>query len=241
MIIQPPIRNHQGEKLDFTFLPGTRTDHLILLGHGVTGSKDSGAITAVSEALAKDGWPCLRFSFSGNGNSEGVFTDSNITKEISELSAIIDQVGTGKKITYIGHSMGGAVGALTVARDDRINRIISLAGLVHTRALIDRIFKNLVPGKDFMKDDPAFPISAQFLDDLNQIDNVLDAVAEIRIPWLLVHGLEDDVVPPSDSHALKARLRGPSELVEIPGANHSFENHHEPVIQAVQSWLKKNI
>ena len=36
------------------------------------------------------GIPALRFSFSGNGGSEGRFEDSCITKEVEDLGAVID-------------------------------------------------------------------------------------------------------------------------------------------------------
>lgn len=198
-------------------------------------------LIAIAESLSANGWPCLRLSFSGNGNSEGQFTDSNITKEITDLTAVIDQLGVGKKIIYIGHSMGGAVGTLTAARDDRINVLISLAGMVHTQAFVEREFGEVVPDQGDMWEDDNFPFSTSYADDLRHIDNTLDAVKELRLPWLLIHGLEDDVVPPSDSQELHARLRGPSRHVEIPAADHSFENHHPLVCQEIGDWLENHL
>jgi alpha/beta superfamily hydrolase len=76
------IRNDQGERMDAAFHPGERTGVLLILGHGVTGDKDRPLLVALAEGLAKRGWPCLRISFSGNGESEGRFVDSCITKEV---------------------------------------------------------------------------------------------------------------------------------------------------------------
>ena len=122
----------------------------MILGHGLTGNKDRPLLVALAEALSAEGWPCLRISYSGNGESEGEFTDSNITKEIGDLSSVIDQVGTSKKIAYIGHSMGGAVGALTAARDERIKVLVSLAGMVNTAAFVEREFGDVVPDEGYM-------------------------------------------------------------------------------------------
>ena len=101
-----PVKNQHGELLDTQLHDTDRKDCLVILGHGVTGNKDRPLLLWLAEALQNHGYPALRVSFSGNGNSEGSFQDSTVSKEISDLTAIIDQVGHGKKIAYIGHSMG---------------------------------------------------------------------------------------------------------------------------------------
>jgi pimeloyl-ACP methyl ester carboxylesterase len=83
------------------------------------------------------------------------------------------------------------------------------------------------------------PGSLWYVNDLNQINNTLDAVSELRLPWLLLHGLKDDIVPPSDSRDMHQQLRRPSELIELPDAEHSFEDHFPEVCQAIQDWLEK--
>ena len=234
-----PIRNASGERLDVSFHEAEKSDFLVILGHGLTGNKDRPLLVALAEALAEKGWPCLRISFSGNGDSEGKFADSNITKEVGELSAVIDQLGTSKKIAYIGHSMGGAVGALTAARDERIQVLVSLAGIVNTAKFAEREFGDVLPGEGYMWDKPDCPLSQSYVTDLKQIGNTLGAARELRLPWLLLHGSADDVVFPADSQDLMQVLRGPSELVEIEGAGHSFENHYSSVIAEVTGWLEK--
>ena len=236
-----PIHNQQGECFDVIFHEGHRENRLVIMGHGVTGNKDCPMLIAVAEALAKKGWPCLRFSFSGNGESEGEFTDSNISKEITDLTAILDQLGTGKKIAYIGHSMGGAVGTLTAARDDRIKVMISLAGMVYTEDFLQREFGEITADQDLMWDELDCPFSSVFFEDLHNINNTLDAVQELRLPWLLIHGMDDDVVFPKDSRDLREQLRGPSELIEITGADHLFEDHYPILINVIDDWLQKHL
>ncbi len=232
-----PIRNAHGELLDVTLHEGSRDDALVILGHGVTGDKDRPLLFWLARALADAGWFCLRVSFSGNGKSEGLFTDSNITKEVSDLTAVIDQTGCGKKIIYIGHSMGAAVGALAAVRDERIKILVSLAGMVHTREFVEREFADVTPDQGVMWSETACPLSRLFAHDLIHINNTLDAARELRLPWLLLHGLEDDVIPPSDSRDLQAALRGPGKLVEIPGADHSFDEHYDAVTREIIRWL----
>lgn len=234
-----PIRNAAGERLDVAFHDAEKSDCLVVLGHGLTGNKDRPLLVEIADALAESGWPCLRISYSGNGDSEGAFTDSNITKEVADLGAVIDQVGSGKRIAYIGHSMGGAVGALFAARDERVKVLVSLAGMVHTAEFVQREFGDVAPDEGLMWDEPDSPLSQSYVDDLEQIGSTLDAAKELRLPWLLLHGSADDVVFPRDSQDIIKVLRRPSKLVEIEGAGHSFDNHYSELIVNISEWLEK--
>src|SRR5690606_30370683 len=135
-------------RFDYTFHPGAPgAKHLVIIGHGVTGHKDRPFLVALAEGLAAAGIPALRHSWSGNGDSEGAFADSNITKEVADLGALIDAaVAAGYEVAYAGHSMGGAVGVRRASRDPRIRWLISLAGIVHAREFAEHAFGHLTPG-----------------------------------------------------------------------------------------------
>ena len=116
------ISNASGEVLDYSFHAGAEGSRQIaVLGHGVTGNKDRPFVVALAEELATAGIHALRFSFSGNGESGGRFAAATISKEVGDLGAVLDALD-GYAIGYIGHSMGGAVGALS--RDARIDLLV---------------------------------------------------------------------------------------------------------------------
>lgn len=238
----PQFRNRSGEKLDTSFHPGSREDVLVVIGHGVTGNKDRPLLVALAEGLAARGWPCLRVSYSGNGASEGDFREANITKESGDLRAILDALPAGLKVAYAGHSMGGAVGLLTAADDARIRVLVSLAGMVRTDDFCEREFGAATPGKGCMWDDPQFPLSQQFVDDLTSTGDLFDEAARISVPWLLIHGSDDDVVGIDDSRDAYDTAEEPKRLVEIPGAGHSFDEASYPrVISEVADWLEAHL
>ncbi len=221
------IRNSASERLDYDFHEAhtpRATNQLLVIGHGVTGNKDRPWAEALANAAANAGIPSLRFSFSGNGESEGRFEDSCITKEVDDLGAVLDAaVAEGyDEIIYAGHSMGGAVGVLRAAADARIRRLVSLAGMVHTKRFVTTEFGSETPGEGCMWEDESCPLSAKFVSDLEGIDSVLPKATEIHVPWLLVHGDQDDVVPIDESREIFAAARDPKEIVEIPGADHVF-------------------
>ena len=70
------IKNAQGETLEYTFHAGQKNArNLLIIGHGVTGNKDRPFVVALAEAVSAEGMPVLRFSFSGNGGSDGDFQE----------------------------------------------------------------------------------------------------------------------------------------------------------------------
>ena len=236
------IKNGHGERLDYAFHEGERgAKNIVVLGHGVTGNKDRPFIVALAEGLAAVGIPALRFSFSGNGASEGRFIDSTISKEVDDLCVVLDRLKD-YAICYVGHSMGGAVGVLRASEDSRIQLLVSLAGMVHTKAFAQREFGDVTPDEGFMWDEPDCPLSQVYMDDLTQINTVVDRAPQITVPWLLVHGDEDDVVPIEDSHDILERVDGQTQLITLEGASHVFSDEYTPVmVEKVVAWLKTQL
>lgn len=240
------FKNRHGEILHTVSTKGKSGAHrdsvLVLLGHGVTGNLDRPVVTETAQALNDAGYDTLRLSFSGNGQSEGAFTESTISKEVEDLLSIIDQVSEHyRKLIYIGHSMGAAVGVLAAAQDDRIQALVSLAGMVETRTFAMTEFGQETPDQGLMWDEPDCPLSSAFMEDLCEtVVSVLPQAAQLSIPWLLVHGTADDVVLPKDSEAVKALKGDAVTLIRIDHADHSFSEpeHRSAQTKAVVDWLK---
>jgi alpha-beta hydrolase superfamily lysophospholipase len=232
------IRNTHGERLDYTFHEGEKdSTQLAVLGHGVTGNKDRPFIVALAEGLAEAGIPALRISFSGNGDSDGQFTDSTISKELDDLTAVLDALD-GYTICYVGHSMGGAVGVRCASGDSRIKLLVSLAGMVHTKTFAETEFGDVTPDEGFMWDEPDCPLSQAYMDDLTEIETVVNDAPQISVPWLLVHGTDDDVVPIQDSYDIFDKTNAPKELIELEGANHVFSDEFTPMmVEKVVNWI----
>ena len=148
----------------------------------------------------------------------------------------------GWKVCYVGHSMGGAVGVLRTSQDARIRCLVSLAGMVRTAAFAQREFGMVNPGAGFMWDDEQCPLSQAYMDDLTQIGTVLDAAPKIKVPWLLIHGTEDDVVPIQDSKDILIRAGNDVKFVALQGSNHVFAGDYTaPMVETVVAWVKARL
>ncbi|MEP4076838.1 alpha/beta hydrolase [Haloferula sp.] len=234
----PKFKNSHGERIDSSFHKGNRDDRLVVLGHGVTGNKDRPLMVAVAELLSEAGWPCLRISFAGNGDSGGKFEEATISKECGDLNDVLDQLPEGVKVAYCGHSMGGAVGLKTAVADPRIEVLVSLAGMVRTAVFCDTEFSDQTPDEGFMWDEESCPLSQVFVDDMKEIEDLLEEAGKVTRPYLLIHGTADDVVLPVDSEDAFEAAQGPKHLLEIDGAEHLFGDESYPeVVDAIDEWL----
>jgi hypothetical protein len=226
--VNNPIRNSYGERLEYAFhaSSGTQKNRIVLIGHGVTGNMDRPWAVALAEACAAAGIDALRFSFSGNGKSQGQFADSTITKEVGDLGAVIDALPDGHytDIVYAGHSMGGAVGVLRASFDPRITNLISLAGMVHTKRFVEAEFGEVVPDQGLMWDKPDCVLSSTYLADLRSIGSVLPQAASITVSWLFVHGAQDDVIPIAEGREMFEAAPQPKQMIELPDADHVFSD-----------------
>lgn len=242
-MINTPLLNHAGQRLDFRFHESPApldARHIVLIGHGLTANLDRPFLKALAEGLANAGFHALRFSWSGNGQSEGDFQDSCISREVAELKAIVDSVtAQGFSVSYAGHSMGGAVGVLFAAQDQRLRRLISLAGLVETTRFLEAEFGGVTPGAGQMWDEPEFPLSVTFAEDMRRIVSTSTAAQSVTVPFLLIHGTQDDLVPAAEARALfHAGAGNPGTLIELE-ADHVFTGEATAdMVAAVIHWLK---
>ncbi len=229
--------NAAGERLDHAFTPGEPGRRaLVIVAHGVTSHHNRDYLNALAAGLAALGVAALQLTYSGNGQSEGSFEACTISKEVADLGSVLDAFD-GWTVGYAGHSLGGAVGALRAAQDPRIRALCSLAGMVQVQSFMERTFGHLSPG-DAMLDKAECPLSQRFLDDARALGDTLSAARKIDIPWLLIHGTADELVPYSDSE--EACAANPKARLEpLPGADHRFAGHVPRLVELASSFFNE--
>jgi pimeloyl-ACP methyl ester carboxylesterase len=236
-VIPDTIVNPRGERLAFTVTPGEpgRRD-IVLLGHGVTSDKDRPWSKAIAAALRMKGIASLRFAFSGNGDSEGRFVDSTVTKEVEDLGAVIGALDS-FRVSYVGHSMGGAVGLVRASQDERLHSLVSLAAVTHAAEFVERVFGHLSYGEPMLEKSHC-PFGAALDSDLRGLGALADKASSISMPWLIVHGTADETVPLQHSLDLHECAPERSELVELEGVDHSFTGDGmQRMVDVVVPWL----
>lgn len=233
---------------DLTFDSRNPEAPLVVFVHGFKGFKDWGSHNFVAHYFAKHGFRFLKFNFSHNGTTPEhpldfvdleAFSDNTFSIELEDLKLVIDFAANGanfmpvKTVSLIGHSMGGGISIIKAAEDERVAKLITWASVAD--------FHNLWPKEaetqwrlanvlhfPNSRTNQQMPIKATLLDDLDQNQkrlNILLATAEVKQPWLIVHGDADPTV--NISQALELNRKQPkSDLVVAPGANHTFNSNH---------------
>ncbi|HSM19214.1 MAG TPA: alpha/beta hydrolase, partial [Hyphomicrobiales bacterium] len=96
-------RRGEPERTGFLWLGGFNSD--------MTGSKAERL-----DALARDtGRPCLRFDYSGHGQSQGRFEDGTISLWLDEAAQVFTELSEGPMVV-VGSSMGGYLARLLLRR-----------------------------------------------------------------------------------------------------------------------------
>jgi len=231
----------------------TRKLPLVIFVHGYKGYKDWGAWDLMAEKFAEAGFFFLTFNFSHNGTTVEdphhfadleAFGNNNYSKELSDLSAVIDYFVEDEKVNahqiiLIGHSRGGGISIIKTYEDERINGLITLASV----DTLERFPKNeafekwkeagvyyVVNGRTKQE----MPHYYQFYEDFEKDEHRFDverAMEMAKAHVLIIHGTNDEAVGVKNAEHLHL-LHPNSELFLIENASHTFgakepweENH----------------
>jgi pimeloyl-ACP methyl ester carboxylesterase len=179
-----------------------------------------------AEALAhwaeRQGRACVRFDYSGHGESEGKFTDGTIGRWLAESLAVFDACCRGPQI-LIGSSMGGWLALLLVRalRQRGTDGPASVSGLVLIAPAIDfteeLMWKRFTPeikrvlAENGVWERPSAYSSEPYLVTKRLIEEgrnhlLLGGMIETGCPVRILQGVEDPDVPWQHAKALVARL-----------------------------------
>jgi esterase/lipase len=213
--------------------PDAATDKIAILCHGFTSNKKTSKYIELTDRLIKNGIATFRFDFFGHGESEGDFAEITVSKAVQNILDAISFVKTERysKIGLLGSSFGG--GASTVAT----SKIIGLKALVLISPACDyleveSIRKTKEEIQEWQKNGytahinstgKSFKLNYLFLEDA--IKNCpFNFAKEIKIPTLIIHGDNDNIVPIGQSQHLNKLIKN-SKLQVISSADHLYSNH----------------
>jgi len=220
----------------------------VVIVHGFKGFKDWGMFPPLSDRLARAGFVAVSFNLSGAGVDRAgnfVFPErfghDTFSIEIEDLQSVINALTAGSleaappsSIGLLGHSRGGGVAVLETARDDRIAALVTWAAVstVH-RWPAEVVAEWRKAGRHDVvnsRTGDVLPLYTDVLDD-NETNaerlDILGAAGRITVPWLLVHGEDDEAVALEEGQRLVAVVRHPASRHEwIAGGAHTFGARH---------------
>ena len=225
--------NTPGKSPGVVFLSGYRSD--------MTGAK----AMALEAACREQGRAFVRFDYSGHGASGGRFDDLGLSDWIGDALAVLDSCTEAPQV-LVGSSMGGWIMVHTaLARPGRVAGLVGIAAapdftedlLWDTASTVDR--ETLLrdgawrePGND---GDGEWIVTRHLIED-GRRHLVLRGPIAINIPVRLLHGTDDETVPPQTSQRLADALDSEdTRLTLIEGGGHRLSEPEElaAVIRAV--------
>ena len=114
------FENREGHLLTGRLVtPADRHPHnFVLFAHCFTCNKNLSALRNIGNALAREGFGVLRFDFTGLGESDGDFGDTNFSGNVEDLEDAARYLESKYEAPslLVGHSLGGAAVLFAASR-----------------------------------------------------------------------------------------------------------------------------
>ena len=205
----------------------------VILYHGFVGNRMEPSFIFVrfSRLLMANSIASVRFDFLGSGESDGDFEEMTLSSEIEDGFDILDYFSgrpeiDRQRIFLLGLSMGGSIaGYMAGSKESKgagIKGLILWAAAGEMKELArerNSADKSLPPENPL--DRKGLKIGLDFINDIENLE-IMKVTSRYRGPVLIVHGSDDETVPPEVALEYKETLSGPTRLLSIDGADHAF-------------------
>ncbi len=211
--------NDENQFVDLRLPPGKGPNALAICIHGGywRAKYDLGYMGHLCAALTAKGIATANVEYrrvgNGGGGWPGTFADVRASYQFLLQNARKHEFDA-RRVVVMGHSAGGQLGLCLAAHETGVKTVISLAGVVDLQQAY-RLHLSNDAVVEFLGGEPA-----EVADHYREADPMKLAIAARQ--WL-VHGAEDDVVPPAlsrDYVSAKQKMKEDARLAEIAGAGH---------------------
>lgn len=216
---------------------------IVILCHGLGTGKESATNTELVRRLHRQGIATFRFDFFGHGDSGGAFeeiTPSRGKQDVLHALSYLAHEGY-SAFCLVGSSFGGYACAAAASEAEGL-RCLALKCPVFEWD--DAILSGLVeePLAEWKRERSGTfhgrRLNYSFFEDA-QGKSMYEALREVHVPVLIVHGEKDDLVPIAQSKKAAGILPG-AELKAMPRANHFFEEGWDEMVEAIERFIVGN-
>lgn len=204
-----------------------------LFAHCFTCSKNFKAPTHISHALAKEGFGVLRFDFTGLGESEGDFADTNFSSNVQDLIKAAEYLGEEHQAPkiVIGHSLGGAAILQAATKLGKVDAVVTIGAPYdpgHVKHLLGDAVEKLkteetaqvtIAGR-------TFSIQRQFVEDLEE-QEMKETIGGLRRALLVLHAPLDATVGVDNAALIFQAAKHPKSFVSLDTADHLLSNEDD--------------
>lgn len=247
--LKAAFTNKEGQALSAKLeLPANGQPHnYAVFAHCFTCSKNLNAIRNVVNNMTEAGFGVLSFDFTGLGDSQGDFADTNFSSNVDDIVAAADFLKENYQAPslLIGHSLGGAA---VLFAADKIKSVRAVATIgapsnpEHVQHLIasdiESIEKNGVAEVNI--GGRSFTIKKQFVDDLKK-HTLAALLKSMRKSLLILHSPQDTTVGIENAAAIYTAAHHPKSFISLDGADHLMSNKLDSLYagKMIASWAER--
>jgi len=240
--------NARGELLSARLeLPVDEPRAFAIFAHCFTCSKDVAAATRISRALCERGIAVLRFDFTGLGNSEGDFANTNFSSNVDDLVAAAEFLREQHQPArlLIGHSLGGAAVLAAGGRLAEVRAVVTIGAPSEPQHVLHLLEADLESIEregqaDVTLAGRKFRIQKQFVEDVEE-SRLRETIRALGKPLLILHSPQDDIVGIDQARRIYEAAVHPKSFVSLDGADHllSRREDSEYVAATIAAWASR--
>lgn len=218
---------HQGIQLTALLeMPEDNPQAFAVFAHCFTCNKNLSAVHNISKALNQNGIAVLRFDFTGLGESEGDFADTNFSSNVEDLVAACNYLQQHHQAPslLIGHSLGGAAVVKAASMVESIKAFATIGAPFDpyhvTHLLQPKIEKIQQEGiAEVNIGGRSFKVKNQFLEDIRE-HSLIEALQGMRKAMLVLHSPQDQTVGIENAAKMYSAAFHPKSFISLDGADH---------------------
>lgn len=201
-----------------------------VFSHCFTCNKNLINVKYISETLSEKRIATLRFDFTGLGDSEGNFAQTDFSSNIDDLrsAAKFLQENYEAPKLLVGHSMGGAASIVASAHIESV-KAVTVLGTPSTLDHIRRVFVSKLD--EIMSRGSAMvdvagremEIGKALVEDLDRY-NIKRTLNTLNLPLLIMHSPEDEMVNIEHATNIFMAARHPKSFIALDGIDHLIKN-----------------
>lgn len=237
----------QGLKLSGALeMPESGVRAYALFAHCFTCGKDTAAASRIARALMKEGIAVLRFDFTGLGNSDGDFANTNFSSNIQDLIAAGEFLAREYEAPrlLIGHSLGGAAVLAAAPSFPEVTAVVTIGAphkaehVVHNfSASMDEILEKGEAEVNLAG--RSFTIKKQFVDDLERFQ--AEDIGKMKKALLVMHSPLDATVGIQEAEFIYKSAKHPKSFVSLDTADHLLTKRQDAEYAAstISAWASR--